>query len=62
MCLHTPQCPEAHAVDREAARAVASHPEQGWTLLCNGVVVFEDTCELLPGGEIIAPHRAAALR
>ena len=62
MCPHLPQCPDAHATDREAARAVASHPEQGWTLLCNGVVMFEDTGELLPGGEIIAPHRTAALR
>ena len=43
MCPHTPQCPDANAVDREAARVIASHPEQGWSLLCNGVVVFEDT-------------------
>ena len=62
MCPHLPQCPDAHATDREAARAVASHPEQGWTLHCNGVVIFDDTGELLPGGEIIAPHRTAALR
>ena len=62
MCPHLPQYPDAHATDREAARAVSSHPEQGWTLLCNGVVIFEDTGELLPGGEIIAPHRTAALR
>jgi hypothetical protein len=61
MCPHTPQCPDAHAIDREAARAVACHPEQGWSLLCNGVVVFEDTGDLLPDGEIIAPHRAAAV-
>jgi hypothetical protein len=36
---------------------VASHPEQGWSLLCNGVVLFEDTGELLPDGRVIAPHR-----
>ncbi|MCF3960829.1 DUF5999 family protein [Streptomyces fuscigenes] len=57
MCQHQPACPTADSADREAARAVASHPEQGWTLLCNGVVQFEDTGELLPDGQIIAPHR-----
>lgn len=57
MCPHMPSCPDAHAADREAARTVASHPEQGWSLLCNGVVMFEDTGELLPDGAIIAPHR-----
>jgi len=36
---------------------VAHHPEQGWSLLCNGVLPFEDTGELLPDGQIIAPHR-----
>jgi hypothetical protein len=36
---------------------VAAHPEQGWSLLCNSVVVFEDTGDLLPDGRIIAPHR-----
>jgi len=49
------------APDREAARTVASHPEQGWSLLCNGIVVFEDTGELLPGGSTIAPHRPTDL-
>ncbi|MGW1711594.1 DUF5999 family protein [Streptomyces sp. NPDC002206] len=29
-------------------------------LLCNGVLVFEDTGELLPDGQIIAPHRPLA--
>jgi Family of unknown function (DUF5999) len=38
---------------------VASHPEQGWSLLCNGVVVFADTGVLLPGGQSIPPHRPA---
>ena len=57
MCPHTPRCPEADSPDREAARTVVSHPEQGWSLLCNGIVIFEDTGELLPGGAAIAPHR-----
>ena len=57
MCPHKPPCPDARALDREAARTVVSHPEQGWSLLCNGIVVFEDTGELLPGGDTVAPHR-----
>ncbi len=40
---------------------MASHPEQGWSLLCNGVVVFEDTGALLPDGRSIPPHRPAHL-
>jgi hypothetical protein len=57
MCPHTPRCPDPGDPDREAARTVVSHPEQGWSLLCNGIVIFEDTGELLPGGATIAPHR-----
>ena len=56
-CPHLPPCPTSDARDHEAARTVASHPEQGWSLLCNGVVVFEDTGELLPDGRVIDPHR-----
>ena len=61
MCPHSPPCPEASAPDREAAHTVVSHPEQGWSLLCNGIVIFEDTGELLPDGESIAPHRPTDL-
>ena len=61
MCPHTPQCPEPNGPDREAARTIISHPEQGWSLLCNGIVIFEDTGELLPGGDTIAPHRPTDL-
>ena len=57
MCPHIPRCPESTAPDREAAHTIASHPEQGWSLLCNGVVIFDDTGELLPNGATIAPHR-----
>jgi len=34
---------------------------EGWSLLCNGIVIFEDTGELLPGGASIAPHRPTDL-
>jgi hypothetical protein len=42
MCSHLPACPSADRPDRDAARTVASHPEQGWSLLCNGMIVFDD--------------------
>ena len=48
-CHHFPRCPAATAPGRDAARTVAAHPEQGWSLLCNGVILFDDTGELLPG-------------
>ena len=58
-CSHVPRCPSADASDHDAARVVSPHPEQGWSLLCNGVVAFEDTGELLPDGRTVAPHRPA---
>jgi hypothetical protein len=61
MCQHRPPCPSADRSDREAARTVASHPEQGWSLLCNGVVLFDDLGELLPDGRSLAPRRTTAL-
>ncbi|POX43022.1 hypothetical protein C3486_02035 [Streptomyces sp. Ru73] len=60
MCNHHPPCPSAESPDREAASPVAYHPEQGWSLLCNGVLLFEDTGKLLPDGRIISPHRPAS--
>ncbi|MEN3308906.1 MAG: hypothetical protein V7603_5108 [Micromonosporaceae bacterium] len=59
-CQHQPVCPAAEAIDREAARVVARYPEQGWSLLCNGVILFEDTGEILPDNSTIAPHRGPA--
>jgi len=54
-CPHLPPCPPPPARDRLAARVIASHPEQGWSLLCNGVVVFDDTGALLPDGSVLGP-------
>lgn len=58
MCRHQPRCPNALAPDRIAARAVASHPGQGWSLLCNGVVLFDDAGALLPDGRAVSPAPA----
>ena len=60
LCQHQPPCPNAEAVDRDAARVIACFGEQGWSLLCNGVIVFDDTGELLPDGRSIAPCRGPA--
>ncbi|MET8683607.1 DUF5999 family protein [Streptomyces sp. NPDC004732] len=58
MCQHSPTCPPASRPDRDAAHVAAAWHEQGWSLLCNGILRFEDTGELLPDGQIIAPNRA----
>lgn len=60
MCPHTPPCPPVGACDQEAAHVVAAHPEQGWSLLCNGIVLFEDTALLLPDRRVVPPHRATS--
>jgi len=52
MCQHHPECPHWPAPDHLAARIVADHPEQGWRLLCNGVIVFDDGGELLPDDSV----------
>ena len=70
LCQHTPPCPSADASDRDAAHVISAHPEQGWSLLCNGIVLFEDFGELLPDGQscgarrrellMASPHRRAS--
>jgi hypothetical protein len=54
MCTHDPACPAADAIDWWAARNIAEHPDQGWTLLCNGAFVFDDHGALLPDGRVAA--------
>ena len=62
MCSHQPSCPPADHRDRDAARTVAFHPCSGWSLLCNGVIVFDDRGEILPGGRGIPPHWPGQVR
>ena len=57
----TPVPPADHP-DRDAAHTVAAHPEQGWSLLCNGVIVFDDMGEILPDGQVIPPRSPAYIR
>ncbi|RVU16242.1 hypothetical protein EOT10_36830 [Streptomyces antnestii] len=57
MCQHMPVCPKADESDRDAAKRMVRDDISGWTLLCNGVLLFDDTGELLPNGTVIAPHR-----
>lgn len=59
MCSHPTLCPSA---DSHAPHIVSAHPEQGWSLLCNGAIVFDDSGELLPDGSVVAPHRVFAER
>ena len=56
MCAHPRPCPDATSDARDLAAVVSSHPEQGWNLLCNGVVLFDDDGELLPDGSAVADH------
>ena len=56
MCHHGMPCPDASSDARDLAAVVSSHPEQGWSLLCNGVVLFDDDGELLPDGSAVTDH------
>lgn len=53
-CSHSPHCPGAGEPDACAAAIVSDHCEQGWYLLCNGVILFDD------GICLLGPDNAAA--
>jgi len=55
MCQHTTRCPSATAPEALSARVVSTRYEQGWSLLCNGIVVFDDLGALLPDGSSVCP-------
>jgi hypothetical protein len=47
-CTHPTTCPSAESCDARAACVIAEHWEQGWALLCNGLIVFDDDNVLCP--------------
>ncbi|MFD7552214.1 DUF5999 family protein [Streptomyces sp. NPDC059816] len=49
-CGHEPRCPSAAATDGATARTVTAQESQGWAVLCNGLIVFDDGGCVLPGG------------
>jgi hypothetical protein len=54
MCQHLPPCPPRQSFDHRVARIIAEHWDQGWSLLCNGVVLLDDGDQLLPDGRIVS--------
>jgi hypothetical protein len=54
--------PRQPGPDRDAAHTIAFHPEQGWSLLCDGVIVFDDMGEILPDGLVVPAHHPARAR
>lgn len=53
-CPHQPPCPKGDGDQAVRAAWVAGHPEQGWLLLCNGVVLFDDGGAILSDGRVVA--------
>jgi hypothetical protein len=61
-CTHWPPCPDADAPDASAAHVISDHLEQGWELLCNGIVLFDDQGALLPDGRTLGSQVMASPR
>ncbi|MFF3359110.1 DUF5999 family protein [Streptomyces sp. NPDC002917] len=57
LCEHSTPCPPANAADHLAASVLVGHAGADWSVLCNGVILFEDTGYLLPTGGVVGPRR-----
>ncbi|PBC44675.1 hypothetical protein CJ178_21100 [Rhodococcus sp. ACPA4] len=63
MCTHTPTCPGVNSYRSCSAQFVSHHAEQGWSLLCNGIALFDDGYFLAPDGRVGAiPQRGSLTR
>ncbi|RNM12200.1 DUF5999 family protein [Nocardioides pocheonensis] len=58
LCHHNPHCPTADERAAMTAYVAVDHSEQGWCLLCNGVIRFEDGGAIFPDGHV-APGPAS---
>ncbi|MFE3073595.1 DUF5999 family protein [Streptomyces sp. NPDC059247] len=57
VCGHEVECPAAMDVDAQAAQVRFRCPESGYSLLCNGLLLFDDTGYLLPAGRAESSRR-----
>ncbi|MEU3171818.1 DUF5999 family protein [Streptomyces sp. NPDC007000] len=55
---HSPPCPPAGASDHLAACVHVAYPAAGWSMLCSGLILFEDAGYLLPSGNVFGPRRS----
>jgi hypothetical protein len=59
MCAYNPECPAPDVREAFRPHVIAPHPEQGWCLLCDGAILFDDGGVILPDGSIREPGMAA---
>lgn len=60
-CPHRPCCPGPYAPDSLSARVLSACAEQGWSLLCNAVILFADGGAIRPDDTAVSPHRSSRL-
>jgi len=58
MCEHEPSCASFDSAGACTAKVAVDHPDQGWHLLCNGVICFYDGGAILPDGQVRGPRAA----
>jgi hypothetical protein len=54
MCFHIPPCADASDPRGHTAHVLSDHHDQGWCLLCNGLILFDDGYCLRPDGQVTA--------
>ncbi|MFM9538669.1 DUF5999 family protein [Streptomyces turgidiscabies] len=59
-CQHEPSCLSAESSNRENSSFLSHRPEQGWSPLCNGVVLFESAGDLLSDGQVVASRKRSS--